>query len=191
MLQIQQAGPSMASGQQVGGGQVAGNMLYIQNGRRFMGYIRSYSQTNGFGFIGGDDITQTFGKDVFLHFRELQQLMGGMQKPTIATGVWVTFTATMNQKGQPQARDLLFEPPTAGASYDPNQSQAAMGASAAVAALNMQTPSFGQGGGQGQGFSTVSDAYAFVCIPAWRYDIYKSGEFFDCILRNKFINFVG
>merc|ERR1719494_315626 len=101
-----------------GTGQQGGGLVYVQNGARFKGFVSSFSQVNGFGFVGGDEITQTFGKDVFLHFRELQQIMGGIQKPTIPSGTWVTFTVTMNQKGQPQARDVQFEPTQAGAPHD-------------------------------------------------------------------------
>jgi len=82
---------------------------YEQNGRRFKGFVRSFSQINGFGFVGSDEITATFGKDAFLHFRELQPLMT-TEKPSLPAGTWVTFTVTLNQKGQPQARDIQFEP---------------------------------------------------------------------------------
>merc|ERR1719494_1775576 len=126
-----------------GTGQQGGGLVYVQNGARFKGFVRSFSQVNGFGFVGGDEITQTFGKDVFLHFRELQQIMGGIQKPTIPSGTWVTFTVTMNQKGQPQARDVQFEQPQQGMM---DQMSPAYAASAAVAALGMQ------GGQQMNGF---------------------------------------
>lgn len=166
-LQMQQMGQSL--GMNTGGtGQQGGGLVYVQNGARFKGFVRSFSQVNGFGFVGGDEITQTFGKDVFLHFRELQQIMGGIQKPTIPSGTWVTFTVTMNQKGQPQARDVQFEPTQAGAPYDP--SSATMGATAAVAALNLQNPHGGQVGmgafaPQNQGV-TVSDADAYARVQA-------------------------
>merc|ERR1719193_1567022 len=129
-LQMQQMGQSLGITNPGGQGGQSG-MVYVQNGHRFRGFVRSFSQVNGFGFVGGDDITQTFGKDVFLHFRELQQIMGGMDKPTIPSGTWVTFTVTLNQKGQPQARDIQFESPNAIPQYDPTTAQS-MGATAAM-----------------------------------------------------------
>lgn len=84
---------------------------YAQGGKRFTGFVRSFSQINGFGFVGGDEISHNFGKDVFLHFRELAGLVNDA-KPSLPTGTWLTFTVTLNQKGQPQARDVQFEPGT-------------------------------------------------------------------------------
>jgi len=168
-LQMQQMGQSLGMTNPHGqGGQAA--MVYVQNGRRFRGFVRSFSQVNGFGFVGGDDITQSFGKDVFLHFRELQQIMGGgMEKPTIPSGTWVTFTVTMNQKGQPQARDVMFESSTGAPPYDPTSAQG-MGATAAVAALNLQNQGqVGMGAfapqTQTSGYQ-VSDADAYARVQA-------------------------
>jgi len=159
-LQMQQMSQSMGVSM-AGGGQTHGGLTYVQNGRRFKGYVRSFSQNSGFGFVGGDDITPQFGKDVFLHYRELQQLYGPSdQKPTIPVGTWITFTVTMNQKGQPQARDVQFEQPTTGggqydAASNTQQPQttnpAAMGASAAVAALNLQNQPGSEGNVVGMG----------------------------------------
>eukprot|EP00397_Hematodinium_sp_SG-2012_P019754 GEMP01020316.1.p1 GENE.GEMP01020316.1~~GEMP01020316.1.p1 ORF type:complete len:374 (+),score=93.32 GEMP01020316.1:88-1122(+) len=82
----------------------------VHGGKRFTGFVRSYSQLKGFGFIGGEEISATFGKDVFLHFREVvsTEVLASTQKPYVPTGVWVTFVVTLNQKGQPQARDVRF-----------------------------------------------------------------------------------
>jgi len=90
----------------------------VHAGKRFTGFVRSYSQVKGFGFIGGDEVMKTFGKDVFLHFREVGKVvetpgmtaqMAAANKPYVPTGVWVTFQVTMNHKSQPQARDVRFE----------------------------------------------------------------------------------
>lgn len=90
----------------------------VHAGKRFTGFVRSYSQVKGFGFIGGDEVMKTFGKDVFLHFREVGKIgdmpamtaqMAAANKPYVPTGVWVTFQVTMNHKSQPQARDVRFE----------------------------------------------------------------------------------
>jgi len=134
--------------------------------------------------VGGDEIMQNFGKDAFLHFRELQTVMG-QEKPTIPSGTWLTFTVTMNQKGQPQARDIQFEPGQQMAALD--QSSPAYAASAAVAALgfpqnsqqmvspNYQTPANYQTPGGGmvpQAYNNpsqqvyVSDAEAYARVQA-------------------------
>jgi len=90
----------------------------VHGGKRFTGFVRSYSQVKGFGFIGGDDVMKTFGKDVFLHFREVGNIgnmppmtaqQAAANKPFVPTGVWVSFQVTMNHKAQPQARDVRFE----------------------------------------------------------------------------------
>jgi len=145
-LQLQAMGQPVSGQQPGGGGGAGGGQLgqngsfqyqYVQGGRRFRGFVRSFSQINGFGFVGSDEITQTFGKDAFLHFRELQTVMG-QEKPTIPSGTWLTFTITINQKGQPQARDVQFEQFDQSASQPMgalDQSSPAYAASAAVAAL--------------------------------------------------------
>merc|ERR1711964_658678 len=37
----------------------------------FAGTIKSWNQEKGFGFIEGDELRQTFNKDIFLHKREI------------------------------------------------------------------------------------------------------------------------
>jgi len=169
-LQLQQMGQPVG-GMQPGGGGGMANMQYVQGGRRFKGFVRSFSQINGFGFVGGDEITQNFGKDAFLHFRELQGVMG-QEKPTIPSGTWLTFTVTMNQKGQPQARDIQFEQPQQGMM---DQMSPAYAASAAVAALGMQGGQQMNGFGganpqqqqlQAQNQVYVSDAEAYARVQA-------------------------
>lgn len=159
-LQLQAMGQPV-SGQQPGGGGGGGGggqmgqngsfqYQYVQGGRRFRGFVRSFSQINGFGFVGSDEITQTFGKDAFLHFRELQTVMG-QEKPTIPSGTWLTFTITINQKGQPQARDVQFEQFDQSAGQQQmgalDQSSPAFAAAGAVAALGF-TPNQQMGGMQ-------------------------------------------
>merc|ERR1719494_1467422 len=158
-----------------GTGQQGGGLVYVQNGARFKGFVRSFSQVNGFGFVGGDEITQTFGKDVFLHFRELQQIMGGIEKPSLPSGTWLTFTATMNQKGQPQARDVQFEPGQTGLPYPQGQqqfdpmtqqmTQMQMGGAAAVAALDLQ-PQTALNNTVTHTMPTISDADAYARVQA-------------------------
>jgi len=56
----------------------------------------------------------------------------------LPTGTWLTFTVTLNQKGQPQARDVQFEPGQMAAQFiqlSQMASPAAYQASKAVAAM--------------------------------------------------------
>eukprot|EP00397_Hematodinium_sp_SG-2012_P052778 GEMP01062612.1.p1 GENE.GEMP01062612.1~~GEMP01062612.1.p1 ORF type:complete len:303 (+),score=60.62 GEMP01062612.1:96-1004(+) len=90
--------------------QAAAPLVYVAGGRRFNGFVRSYSTLNGFGFIGGDEINEVIGQDVFLHQREIAEVTGDA-KPSLASGTTLSFTVIRNQKGQPQARDLVFDDP--------------------------------------------------------------------------------
>lgn len=164
-LQLQAMGQPVGGQQPGGGGGGMGGQggsfqyQYVQGGRRFRGFVRSFSQINGFGFVGGDEITQNFGKDAFLHFRELQAVMG-QEKPTIPSGTWLTFTVTMNQKGQPQARDVQFEPAQQMGTLD--QTSPAYAASAAVAALGFQNTSVPTSNCVSQVYVSDAEAYARV-----------------------------
>merc|ERR550534_649222 len=89
------------------GNKDSGNTV-VDGGRRFNGFVRSYSQVNRFGFIGGDEVNQHMGQDVFLHQREITEATG-VQKPHLPNGCNLSFSVVRNQKGQPQARDVKFE----------------------------------------------------------------------------------
>jgi len=65
---------------------------------RFMGHIKSFNVKQGYGFIDCPEARVHFGRDVFLHRR----LMGDLEE-----GDQVTFTVEPNEKGMPQARDIL------------------------------------------------------------------------------------
>merc|ERR1712060_258351 len=41
-------------------------------GQVYQGTVKSWNEDKGFGFLAGDDIREIFGKDIFLHRRELQ-----------------------------------------------------------------------------------------------------------------------
>jgi len=65
--------------------------------RRYEGVIKSFSEKTGFGFIACEELTATFGNDVFLH----STMMGGF-----GVGQAVSFSVGLNKTGQPQAKDL-------------------------------------------------------------------------------------
>merc|ERR1712194_108060 len=65
---------------------------------KFIGTIKSFNNQSGYGFLHCQDLVQRgYTSDVFLH----QMHLGGFQ-----AGATVHFTAFVNSKGQPQAKDL-------------------------------------------------------------------------------------
>lgn len=64
---------------------------------RHVGRIKSFEPQKGYGFIDCPEAKERFGRDVFIHRRE----MGGLE-----VGSDVEFSIELNEKGQPQARDL-------------------------------------------------------------------------------------
>jgi len=63
-----------------------------------VGTIKSYSEKNGYGFIDCPEIREMGHQDVFMHHAQ----MGNFQ-----VGDEVAFTCFLNQKGNPQAKDLM------------------------------------------------------------------------------------
>lgn len=75
----------------------------------FMGSIKSFNPKSGYGFIDCPDLrAQGHDKDVFLHHQQLGEFEVGAQ---------IQFTAFLNQKGSPQAKDL--KDPWGGAAKKP------------------------------------------------------------------------
>lgn len=66
----------------------------------FVGTIKSYNAEKGWGFIACDEAMQLYGKDMFLHKKEL-----GDYVPSV--GEQVQFTATIGSNGQPQAGSVI------------------------------------------------------------------------------------
>jgi len=65
---------------------------------QFQGTIKSFNAKSGYGFINCEDLKALgCANDVFLHHQQLQEFEVGHQ---------IIFTAYMNSKGQPQAKDL-------------------------------------------------------------------------------------
>jgi len=78
------------------------------SGRRFTGRVKSFSSSNGYGFLTSPEILAAFGQDIFVHQLEVDKLTGVQQSPC-ACGTCVSFTVVPNKRGQPQARELRFE----------------------------------------------------------------------------------
>eukprot|EP00929_Paragymnodinium_shiwhaense_P047935 TRINITY_DN2430_c1_g1_i1.p1 TRINITY_DN2430_c1_g1~~TRINITY_DN2430_c1_g1_i1.p1 ORF type:complete len:743 (-),score=246.05 TRINITY_DN2430_c1_g1_i1:158-2311(-) len=85
--------PSATSLHARGGGDVVGVEL--------LGKVRSYNEEKGFGFIECEESFARYRRDVFLH----KQQAAGLKK-----GDKVAFNIELNQKGQPQARDVMRVP---------------------------------------------------------------------------------
>lgn len=66
-------------------------------GNTLTGTIKSFDPQKGFGFIESDEIRNIFGKDIFLHKRELSD-----QVPNV--GDSVQFSVELDNRGQPQAK---------------------------------------------------------------------------------------
>lgn len=66
---------------------------------RFVGQIKSYNPTSGFGFISCAYTYQTYGRDVFVHKSQIGNLSVGDQ---------VAFRCEVNKTGMPQAKDLTI-----------------------------------------------------------------------------------
>jgi len=72
---------------------------------RYTGRVKSFSATNGFGFLTSPEVTAAFGQDVFVHQLEVDKITG-MPKSPLPCGATVSFTVVPNKRGQPQAREL-------------------------------------------------------------------------------------
>lgn len=66
--------------------------------RRARGTVKQYSKHSGFGFIECPELHAVFGKDVFVHARQLS---------SFDVGAEVTFAVVLNKDNKPQAVDLL------------------------------------------------------------------------------------
>jgi cold shock CspA family protein len=71
------------------------------SGMSFSGTVKSYNAQKGWGFLTGDSVTQTFGRDVFFHSKDL-----GGEAPEV--GAQAEFHVKSNAQGQPQATNLSF-----------------------------------------------------------------------------------
>merc|ERR1711964_805246 len=70
-----------------------------QPGNTFQGTIKSWNAEKGWGFIQGQDIQQTFGKDIFLHKAEI-----GDYVPSKDEGV--RFNVKINEQGRAETTNV-------------------------------------------------------------------------------------
>jgi len=72
----------------------------------FVGEVKSFKEEKGWGFVTSERVRQTFGKDIFLHKREL-----GGEAP--AVGDPISFTVEMKPNGQLEAKNVSLAPDAA------------------------------------------------------------------------------
>lgn len=80
----------------------------MHGGRRFTGSVKSFSHTNGYGFVASQEIMDAFGRDIFINQIEVDK-MTGLEKAPVSCGTLLSFTVVPNKRGQPQGRELQME----------------------------------------------------------------------------------
>lgn len=84
------------------------NPAAVHGGKRFRGTVKSFSTTNGYGFVSSQECSEVFGRDVFINQIEVDKITG-IPQSSIATGTHLSFTVVPNKKSQPQAREVQVE----------------------------------------------------------------------------------
>merc|ERR1719162_2112428 len=72
----------------------------ILTAKRARGFIKSFNAATGFGFIDCPQLKELFGRDVFVH---------GKQMRGHTVGSAVSFAIVLNKENQPQAFDICEE----------------------------------------------------------------------------------
>lgn len=75
-----------------------------QQGRAMYGSVKSWNSERGYGFLAGDEVKAFFGKDIFLHKRELGE---GSRDPEL--GENACFYIELDNSGQPQAKSVSLQ----------------------------------------------------------------------------------
>merc|ERR1712083_924749 len=68
-----------------------------QQGTQYTGRIKSFNAMKGWGFVTGESLLDVFGKDIFIHKRELDGY-------TPEEGDELNFTVELDSVGQPTAK---------------------------------------------------------------------------------------
>ncbi|CAK0822082.1 unnamed protein product, partial [Prorocentrum cordatum] len=91
----------------------------------YVGRVRSYAASQGYGFIECQDTSERFGRDIFLHRSQVEEGSIKRAKP----GDLLRFTLELNEKGHPQARNVerYEEPKTSAKSAGEPDLQAHVG----------------------------------------------------------------
>jgi len=71
--------------------------------RWYDGVIKSYAKTTGFGFVANEEIANEYSYDIFLHKAEADR---AFPMGTPYAGDKVRFQIMINEKGQPQAKNV-------------------------------------------------------------------------------------
>lgn len=71
---------------------------------RFTGKVLWFSERRGYGFVSPDDQKCNGGKDIFIHWSNLNGEVGKFK--TVAAGAIVSFVVGANNNG-PQAEDIV------------------------------------------------------------------------------------
>lgn len=69
----------------------------VSTGVAYTGVVKSFNESNFYGFIACDDVSAEYGCDVFVHGKELRGL---------PVGSMVQFEVRLSSKGQPQAQHV-------------------------------------------------------------------------------------
>lgn len=94
--------------------------------RVFVGRVKKYDATAGFGFLDCAETLRLFGRDVFLHKNQAAE--AGSPR----AGEFVKFCVEVNSKGQPQARNLTTFQPVLPQSPQPTATEESMPADLSV-----------------------------------------------------------
>ncbi|CAD7969628.1 unnamed protein product [Amoebophrya sp. A120] len=86
---------------------------------KYMGYLKSYNKAQGYGFIYCLETHKIHNQDVFIHKAQVEEKKDG--EPEV--GQWVEFVVKTNERGQPQARNVVWLP----GRIDPSQMEGAAG----------------------------------------------------------------
>merc|ERR1712019_22541 len=70
-----------------------------ETGNAFEGTAKSFSEEKGWGFLEGDMLKEVFGKDIFLHKRELDNV-------SLSVGDSFSFSVEIDKLGQPVAKNV-------------------------------------------------------------------------------------
>jgi cold shock CspA family protein len=72
-------------------------------GPYYLGTLKSFSSAQGYGFLQCDDVFKKFQRDIYFDRSQLPR------PPIYTQGQTVEFAVTQNSRGQPQARNLIWE----------------------------------------------------------------------------------
>jgi len=86
------------------------------NEPRRLGTLKSFSQTQGYGFVACDEVTQAYKRDVYLDRTQMP-----VNSTDWRIGHTIEFSVSFNARGHPQARRVNWEPvPLTQAPADPS-----------------------------------------------------------------------